>query len=137
MAGPRALAAWRWYECPRCRFTQPRKLKYVMVGYTEQSVGFGFFLNSNLSYAATKDKGRMSCEIRLEQGSQRFIKQRDSYLDCGQIFRFTREDFSRRSEKVAKVNAALILAGVDCCPLLTPIQQASIRAAAQAAGYPE
>lgn len=106
-----------------------------MIGYTEPAVGFGFFLNSNISYAATIDPERMACELLLRQGSQSFIDKQDSYLDCGQLFRFTREDLTRRRGRVTGTNALLILAGMGRCTLLTPIQKANIKTVAKIAGY--
>lgn len=112
-------------------------MKYVMFGYTEQSVGFGFFLNSNLSAMAARYPERLACELLLRKRSQRFIHRQDSYLDCAQLYRFTRQDLTRRLEPVTHNDALMILAAIECCTLLTPMEKSEIRVSALGVGYIE
>lgn len=76
------------YEDPYCRFTTPKKRKYVVVSHQDETAVLGFLISSSRPGLILKSKALMDCTLTLLGKHYPFLTKPDSYVDCSEAFEY-------------------------------------------------
>lgn len=115
---PKDIKLWRVYHVPNCVYTDPPKSKYaICVGKEGLDEFWAFLINSRIHPFIQNNPDLLLCQSQILADEHRIL-QRDSFVDCKDLYKFTAWDF--RSDKGAISSAARnhILEAVQQCPTL-------------------
>ncbi len=77
---------FRVYRIKNCRYTTPRKNKFVVI-VCRDSEYMGFLVNSTINKYISKRPHLLECQVMLIRSEYGFLFH-DSYLDCTQLYVF-------------------------------------------------
>ena len=81
---------WRIYRIKNCRYTSPRKLKFIVI-VCKDVEHMGFLINTKISPYISNRPHMLECQIALSKSDYGFLFH-DSYLDCATIYAFNDDE---------------------------------------------
>ncbi len=118
------IDVWDVFFVRKTRYTVPQKDKYVVVVTTDPSY-YCFFINSRINEFIQKRPSLLPCEVAITTEENPFLRY-DSFVDCQEVYWFTRKDLNDFRGCIAEEDRARILSGAKNCPALKQLYKNQI-----------
>jgi hypothetical protein len=103
---------WHIYFIPNCPHCRPSPKDKLVVIVCRDSLPYGFLINSHIHPWIAKDKDRIVCQAELKACDHACLN-RDSYVDCLELYPFREEDLTNQRDKVSSEAQARIRSAVN------------------------
>ncbi len=80
------ITPWRIYHVKNCRYTTPRKDKFVVIVCLNPNP-YGFLINSKIARFIKRNPDLRSSQVSITANKYGFLEH-DSYINCGRLFSF-------------------------------------------------
>jgi len=114
-----AIEQWQVYHVQNCRHAKPApKDKFVVVACLDNSVPYGFFINSLIGNYIQKRPLLLVCEARILQAEHSFLAY-DSWVDCTGIYAYTVSELQNYRGTLSPNGVQVVMNSVAKCSTLT------------------